>query len=127
VPAHLETCSYANPFSEIVWRRITTPYGKAQLSFPTVTAKTPAHPDRTRGADTIAPAVNELYNRLGLVTLATRNPDGPLHTDCVPSDVLFPPTIWRGRPGSPEKTASLPQRSWHRQFARPSHHITYAR
>jgi hypothetical protein len=119
VPAHLETCSYADEF---IWRSLTT-LGKAELPLTTVTAKAFAHSHSTRAAHSVAPAVHKLDNRLGRITIATRNPYQPLHAD--DSHILFSPAICHSR--CPEKTARLPQWTWHRQFARPSHHISYAR
>jgi hypothetical protein len=118
VPAHLETCSYADPFSEIVWRRITTPRGKAQFLLQPVTTQASTHTYSTGAAGSVAPAVHELYSRLDLVTIATRNLNKPLHTDCTLLHllsnialVLFSP-VRCSRPRSPlpwiEKTAGMP-------------------
>jgi hypothetical protein len=74
VPA--QACSHADPFSEIVWRSVTTHDAKAQLDFPDDAAQTPqpaqtlAHSHRTRAADALAPAVSKLHHRPPAPSLA---------------------------------------------------------
>jgi hypothetical protein len=68
VPA--QACSYADPFSELIWRSITTPHAAAQFDFAADSAQGTqafAQQHGTRAADALAPAISELY-KLGQTT-----------------------------------------------------------